>query len=153
MQKYKWIGQDGEFFNHGDIVYQKNRDRIYNETQNKTITYDYWVCGGLEADDNMIPVETDNASRHNEGKIDLSLIPVEATRQECAVWELGAKKYDRNNWKKLWGDDTTNVVMASLLRHAFAILDGEINDQETGLPHAAHIRCNAAMLLEYYKKS
>lgn len=96
--------------------------------------------------------ETD-ALRYNEGKIDLSLIPTEATKQECAVWMDGEKKYGRDNWKKLWGEKTTSVVMASLLRHAFAILEGELNDPETGKPHAAHIRCNAAMLLEYYKES
>ena len=64
----------------------------------------------------------------------------------------GAEKYDRNNWKKLWGDQTVEVVMASLLRHAFAIQKGEMLDEESGLPHAAHIRCNAAMLIRYYKE-
>lgn len=92
------------------------------------------------------------ADRFNEDKVDLSLIPVEATIQECRVWEAGAKKYSRNNWKKLWGEDTVNVVMASAMRHMCSILDGERDDPETGLPHAAHVRCNMAMLLEYYKK-
>lgn len=91
------------------------------------------------------------AERYNSGKVDLSLIPVEATLQECRVWAFGAEKYDRDNWKQLWGDQTVNVVMASALRHMMAILDGEENDSETGLPHAAHVRCNMAMLLEYYK--
>lgn len=93
-----------------------------------------------------------SAKRYNEGKVDLSLIPVEATLQECRVWAEGEKKYGRDNWKKLWGKDTERVVMASALRHMLAILDGERRDQETGLPHAAHVRCNMAMLLEYYKQ-
>lgn len=91
------------------------------------------------------------AKRFNKDKIDMSLLPVEACLQEAKVWQLGEKKYGRDNWKKLWGDDTIQVAMASLLRHAFAILDGQINDPETGLDHAAHIRCNAAMILEYRK--
>jgi hypothetical protein len=92
------------------------------------------------------------ALRHNEGKVDLSLVPVEATIQECMVWEAGAKKYGRGNWEKLWGKDTVNVAMASAMRHMFAILDGQKDDPETGLPHAAHVRCNMAMLLEFYKQ-
>lgn len=95
----------------------------------------------------------DTAARYNQDKVDLSLIPVEATIQECRVWEAGAKKYSRNNWKKLWGKDTVDSVMASALRHMLAILDGERDDPETGLPHAASVRCNMAMLLEYYKQT
>jgi len=98
------------------------------------------------------PLPSAKADRYNEGKVDLSLIPTEAVVQECRVWEHGAKKYSRDNWKKMWGDDTINVVMASALRHMFAILDGQKDDPETGLPHAAHVRCNCAMLLEYYKQ-
>jgi hypothetical protein len=94
---------------------------------------------------------SDKAKRFNSGKVDLSLLPVDACMEEAKVWMSGADKYGRNNWEKLWGDDTTNVVMASLLRHAFAILAGETHDPESGLLHAAHLRCNAAMLIKYEK--
>lgn len=96
---------------------------------------------------------TDKAKRFNQDKIDLSLLPTIACKEEAKVWMFGAEKYGRVNWKKLWGDDTVNVAMASLLRHAFAILDGEVNDKESGLDHAAHIRCNAAMILEHRAKA
>ena len=89
------------------------------------------------------------AKRFNRGKVDLSLLPTVACYEEAKVWMAGEKKYGRSNWKKLWGDNTTEVVMASLLRHAFAIINGEMFDPETGLPHAANIRCNAAMILEH----
>ena len=89
------------------------------------------------------------ARRDNDGKIDLTFLPVKACAAEAAVWAFGAQKYGRDNWKKLWGETTTNVAMASLLRHAFAILEGETHDDESGLPHAAHIRANAAMLIEH----
>jgi len=92
------------------------------------------------------------AERHNDGKADLTLLPKIACEQEALVWEFGAKKYTRDNWKKLWGDKTYEVANASLMRHAFAIASGELIDKETGLPHAAHIRCNAAMILEYQMK-
>jgi hypothetical protein len=90
------------------------------------------------------------ADRFNEGKVDFTLLPVEALEAEARVWMLGAEKYSRYNWQKLWGEESSNVIMASLLRHAFAIQQGEVTDKETGEYHAAHIRCNAAMLIHYY---
>ena len=98
------------------------------------------------------PLEPDTAKRFNTEKVDLSFIPIYATEEECKVWMMGEKKYGRDNWKKLWGDRTVPSVMASLLRHAFAILRGEDIDTESQLHHAAHIRCNAAMILEYYRR-
>ena len=92
------------------------------------------------------------AARFNKGKADLTLLPKIACEQEALVWAFGAKKYTRDNWKKLWGKDTYAVANASLLRHAMAIANGELIDEESGLPHAAHIRCNAAMILEYQMK-
>ncbi len=92
------------------------------------------------------------AKRFNEGKVDFTLLPVKACEAECRVWMGGEKKYGRSNWKKLWGENTVNVAMASLLRHSFAILNGEVTDKESGEYHAAHIRANAAMLIEYYER-
>ena len=92
------------------------------------------------------------ANRFNSGKIDLALLPIPALEEEAKVWMKGEQKYGRDNWKKLWGDKTIDVVMASLLRHSFAILKGEERDEESGEYHASHIRCNAAMLIEYYNK-
>jgi hypothetical protein len=92
---------------------------------------------------------SDKAKRFNEGKVDYTLIPINAQRAEARVWMLGEKKYGRYNWQKLWGSDTVPVVMGCLLRHAYAILEGEDYDKESGQPHAAHIRANAAMLIEH----
>jgi hypothetical protein len=93
------------------------------------------------------------AKRFNSGKVDYTLLPVKACESECRVWMHGQAKYGRNNWQKLWGEDTVNVVMASLLRHSFAILNGEVIDEESGEYHAGHLRCNAAMLIEYYERN
>lgn len=94
----------------------------------------------------------DKALRYNEGKVDYTLIPTDALEEEARVWMMGEKKYGRDNWEKFWGHDTTNVIMQSLMRHACAILSGDMIDKESGLHHAAHIRCNAGMLLRYYNK-
>jgi hypothetical protein len=91
------------------------------------------------------------ADRHNQGKVDLTYLPGEALEQEARVWEFGASKYARDQWRKLWGEDTIRVCMASAMRHMVAINSGELHDPESGLPHAAHVRCNMAMILEYMK--
>jgi hypothetical protein len=62
------------------------------------------------------------------------------------VWSFGAKKYQTHNWRK---GLTFLRILSALLRHAFAILRGEDRDPETGLLHAAHIRCCAGMLGEF----
>lgn len=100
----------------------------------------------------QLPV-SDTAKRHNEGKPRLSLIPAEAQIQEAKVWTHGAEKYGESNWEKLWGDKTVSVCLDSALRHLLAIQAGELYDEESGLPHAAHVRCNMAMILEYMKKT
>lgn len=97
--------------------------------------------------------ESSKATRHNQGKTDYTLLPVDALEAEARVWMQGQTKYGRGNWEKLWGDDTCTVVMQSLLRHAFAIMKGELVDPESGQHHAAHIRCNAAMLIRHYNQT
>lgn len=90
------------------------------------------------------------AVRKDEGKTDwvsiVQYMPERALVETTKVWEFGAKKYSKDNWRKgmKW-----SRVLKSLLRHAIAIGLGQFKDPETGLPHAAHIMCNACMLLEY----
>jgi hypothetical protein len=119
----------------------------------------YWTCrgctGGFLTDrtpesrmcDRCTP--RPNALRYNTGKVDFTLVPLDALEAEARVWMAGEKKYGRDNWTKLWAEDTINVVSASTLRHLFALMRGETHDPETGETHAAHIRCNAAMLHRY----
>lgn len=90
-----------------------------------------------------------NALRFNGGKPRLSLLPDKALIAEARVWECGERKYGRDNWRKLWGKDTKSVVLDSALRHLVAMLAGEDRDPETGCYHAAHVRCNMAMIIEY----
>ena len=103
-------------------------------------------------DDGLLPSNKctpPQANRYNAGKVDYTLLPIDALTAEAKVWMGGEKKYGRHNWEKLWGDDTVNVAMASALRHSYAILEGELIDQESGLPHAAHVRCNMAMIIRW----
>lgn len=85
------------------------------------------------------------ASRYNEGKVDYTMLPLDALEAEARVWMGGEAKYGRRNWERLWGDRTPEVVGASALRHLFAYLGGEEYDPESGLHHLAHLRANCAM--------
>lgn len=61
------------------------------------------------------------------------------------VLTLGADKYSAHNWREGISCDRLN---AAILRHAMPMLVGEYCDRETGLPHAAHLMCEAMFYLE-----
>ena len=86
--------------------------------------------------------------RFNTGKTRHELVPPFAKEQYARVLTRGAEKYGVGNWQK--GMPWTTVI-ASLKRHLNAIEAGEDFDKETGEYHAAHLICNAAFLMEYYK--
>lgn len=62
------------------------------------------------------------------------------------VLMFGAEKYAPDNWKK--GLDMKEIL-ESMQRHLAALMDGELNDVESGLPHMGHIQCNA-MFFNYF---
>lgn len=67
--------------------------------------------------------------------------------KECAeVFAYGAKKYKAFNWCKgmAW-----SVPIACAARHLQAIIDGEVNDPESGKSHRGHAYCNIVMLLVF----
>lgn len=66
---------------------------------------------------------------------------------DCArVFDYGRKKYAAWNWAKgmAW-----SIPLACAVRHLLAILRGEENDPESGLPHRGHVACNLVMLAQY----
>lgn len=83
------------------------------------------------------------ALRYNNGKPKWSLVDFNSLKPMVAILEFGAKKYSKDNWKK--GMPMSEVI-ESLLRHTFALLNGEMDDQESKLTHIGHIQCNAMFL-------
>lgn len=88
---------------------------------------------------------TELAKRYNDGKPQLSYVfdVMPALLDMVAVLEFGAKKYERNNWKKGFPREK---LIDSMMRHINAMYQGEDVDAESGLPHVGHILCNAAFL-------
>lgn len=87
-------------------------------------------------------------SRFNAGKPKWSLVPQSALIPMVEVLEFGAKKYSPYNWQK--GLPITEIC-ESLKRHLDAFMEGEDNDQDSGLSHIGHIQCNALFLSWMFK--
>lgn len=71
---------------------------------------------------------------------------LDAFADAARVFDYGRKKYAEWNWAKgmAW-----SIPLACAIRHCLAILSGEENDPESGLPHIGHVKCNLLMLLTF----
>ena len=65
---------------------------------------------------------------------------------DCAnVFEYGLTKYAPWNWTR---GQAWSKPIASALRHiVWGVMQGELDDPESGLPHRGHVACNIVMLL------
>lgn len=84
--------------------------------------------------------------KYDENKLRFDLIDPHFHKDVAEVLSFGAAQYGENNWKGL--EDARNRYIGAAERHLNAIKRGEIFDEESGLPHAAHLGCNA-MFLHY----
>lgn len=67
------------------------------------------------------------------------------------VLTFGAQKYETHSWQQVEGGPER--YKAAMLRHLLAHSKGELVDPESGLPHLAHLACNALFILELeYRK-
>jgi hypothetical protein len=87
--------------------------------------------------------------KFDAGKTRLELLPWVALEEVGKVVTFGAKKYGDANWKK--GMEWSRL-MGSSLRHFSLFAQGKDIDDESGLPHLAHLACNALFLLYYWKE-
>ncbi len=74
------------------------------------------------------------------------LIPQSAMVLVAKVMELGAKKYGPYNWRSKKVRSTVYVSAAQ--RHLASWLDGETNDDESGVSHLAHVMACCAIVLD-----
>lgn len=68
--------------------------------------------------------------------------------ETAEVLTFGANKYAPNNWQGL----EKERVLGAAYRHLLAYHSGEVLDQESGLPHLAHLSC-CIMFLSYFDRN
>lgn len=95
--------------------------------------------------------------RYNTGKLRWSLMDYRAMEPMIKVLMYGAEKYTvtlasgevvpgDNNWKK--GIDMDKILDCAQ-RHLAALMNGELIDEESGLPHIGHLMCNTMMIAHF----
>lgn len=87
----------------------------------------------------------ETGNKADGGKPRMDLISPLAMAYLAQVLTFGAKKYSAHNWRK--GIPLSKLIAASQ-RHLTAIAAGIDTDEETGLPHAAHLMCEAMFICE-----
>lgn len=92
--------------------------------------------------------ESKSASKNDQTKADLSLIPQVALIAAARAFEVGEKKYSRYNFYK--GHKASQLV-AAMMRHATAWMEGEECDPIDGQPHLGSVIATAAMILQQQK--
>lgn len=88
----------------------------------------------------------DTGRKFDEGKTEYGLIPAAALHEIARVLTIGARKYSRDNWKRV--PDGPRRYFDAMMRHLWATKRGEMNDPETGISHFAHAGCCLLFLLE-----
>ena len=63
------------------------------------------------------------------------------------VFEFGAKKYARGDWKK--GRPVLDTLDSAMRHYLLGYMQGEKNDPESGQPHLAHVIWNLMAIMEY----
>lgn len=95
------------------------------------------------------PTETAQATKYDDGKNRLELIPPEAIFGLGEVLTFGAKKYNDRNWEKgmKW-----SRVFGAAMRHLWKWWWTKKPDEETGLSHLKHALCCVAFLVAYEER-
>lgn len=88
-------------------------------------------------------------AKFDSGKPKLTLVPRQIIFDIAKIREYGVQKYkDPDNWKKVEIERYRDAAF----RHFMAYLNDPYGvDDESGLPHLAHLACNIAFLCEMQK--
>ena len=92
-------------------------------------------------------MKTEKAMRFNTGKMKWSLVHFKSLEPMIAVLMFWAKKYAPNNWKK-WMNE--QELLESMQRHLASMIDWEVNDKESNLPHVWHLMCNCMFYVYHF---
>lgn len=92
--------------------------------------------------------------KKDKGKNRLDLLPWDALDEVGKVLTYGINKYPlpKENWRLNSTKEDIPRYKAALLRHFSANEQGEELDEESGLPHMAHIATNALFIIALEKR-
>jgi hypothetical protein len=93
-----------------------------------------------------VQLSPSGSKRYNIGKPQIHQVPIELLMGAAESFTRGEAKYGKWNWAK---GNYFSVPYDSLMRHLITWLNGEDNDQESGLHHLKHAASNLAMLMHY----
>ena len=77
--------------------------------------------------------------KYDQHKPRWSLLPWKQIEWVVKVLTVGAIKYSDDNWKFIPNIDER--YSSACMRHLVARMEGNVHDEETGLPHLAHAVC------------
>lgn len=80
--------------------------------------------------------------KHDQGKPDLTDIPLEAMWQMGQAFSHGQKKYGKNNFRN---GMSASRQLAAAVRHIYQHLSGETVDPESGVTHIGHALASLSM--------
>ena len=98
----------------------------------------------------MDSIFLDKGVKYDSEKPDWSLVELDKLEGFVKVLTFGAKKYKRDNWKKV--EHGKERYFAALMRHLSAWQKGEDKDPESGESHLHHAMCNLYFLIDFDKK-
>ena len=79
------------------------------------------------------------------------LLPWKSLESILGVLRYGAERYGDSNWRLvLLGERGEERYEDAICRHLSAHMTGEEFDQDTGLPHVAHMAASCLFLLDKY---
>lgn len=86
--------------------------------------------------------------KYDSEKPRMDLLDADFLEEVAKVLTFGSRKYAAHNWR---GGINHSRLIASAYRHLGAINRGEDIDDESGLPHAAHLGCCVMFLSSMMK--
>ena len=87
--------------------------------------------------------------KHDVGKTDLSLLPIEPLIQISDVLGFGADKYARDDYRHDGMNTKWSRSYASIQRHLTSFWSGEDIDPESGKQHLAHAATQLLILMTH----
>jgi hypothetical protein len=100
----------------------------------------------------MIDQEEDSyfiGFKYDQGKLRYDLLPPQEIEQIVEVLTMGAAKYSDNSWQDV--ENGIDRYYAAAMRHLQSWRQGEVTDNESGLPHLAHVATNIVFLMHLTK--